>query len=1045
MTSWIARSWQASLRNLWHSCPQWLVMFGLFGAIAISSIANLILKQSVIEELSQQQRPEEWPLSLHTLHQYADELEQVALSHDLARHTQVVTRVEAILENADREIYRLRHASKVQDEEGVLSLATLQHLFTRSYEESLNLIELPESVSVDRRALQSFALSQAVASIHSYLADSAEARRAVRSRVEAVLIQNSLSRGFWYLPILGGIAGTIVSIYAICSKWRAIQNRPSEAFDLDAEYIRDMAAEGPTAMLALDPTGIIRWANVAAASLLHTSRQAMIDSSFPKFVAEADRVHDFLTRIQRGESLNEYSLTLHTEDGATVHTLLDATACLKRGYFTHVRCVIHDVTGRLLVEQAYRASERRLAAVINHSPTGLFLADEDGANTFVNAKWCELTGMSAELAAGYGWSTAVHPDDRESVLQEWQRCSRSGEDFQLEYRYLKPDGSTTWVVGRAVALRNEEGNLTQLLGSVTDITHVKQAEQLLAEDIAERKVVEEQLRRSEERFELAVSGSNDVVMDWNVLTDEVYFSPRLAELLGYEVTEMQPNKQWLFRLLHPQDRRRTQATLDEHLKSDLPYVIEHRVRTKSGEFRWFNSRGHVIRNDQGRPIRMVGTTSDITDQKLQEEALRKYAAELEISRSLIEGQAQELKQQAAMLLAANRIAQAASEAKGRFLANMSHEIRTPLNAILGMTELVLDGDLPREQQELLRIVNSSGEHLLTVINNILDFSKIECGKLDLVISPFSIRDCLRDVLEMFQVTASEKGICVQSDIDQAVPQFLTGDAGRLRQILVNLVGNAIKFTPKGTVDVILRAVPGTLAARWHFTVADTGIGIPAEKLKTIFHPFEQADSSTTRQFGGSGLGLAIVSELVNLMNGRTWVESTVGAGSRFHFEVELRVALAPVPSRNSPILPRALSQSEAKRWKVLVAEDSDANQRLIKMLLEKKGYDVTLVADGRALVDTAARETFDLLLVDIQMPKLSGLEATIEIRNSELAIGAGRVPIVALTANAAQGDREECLSAGMDGYISKPIRSDELFAELRRVVDESMRLSACRN
>ena len=811
-----------------------------------------------------------------------------------------------------------------------------------------------------------------------------------------------------------------------------ILQRPSEAYDGDKDYVRDIAVDSPVALLALDSAGVIRWANQAAANLFQTSRQAAIGSSLLSFVVETDRIHDILARTQRGESLTDYSLTLRTKTGSTVTILLDGTACLNRGYFTHVHCVLRDITGRLLVEQAYRSSEKRLAAVINYSPTGMFLSDAQGRCTFVNPKWTEMTGMSAELAAGNGWSSALYPDDRERVIQQWEQCVKSGENAELEYRYLKPDGDITWVVCRVVVLRADEGKVTQYLANVTDITHVKKTEQSLADDIAKRKIVEERLRLSEERFELAVSGSNDVVLDWNVLTDEVFFSPRLAELLGYDLAEMQSTKRWLFRLIHPQDRRRTQDLFDLHLNTDSAYTIEHRVRTKGGEYRWFKGRGRIVRDELGRPIRMVGTTSDVTEQKHQEEALRSYADALEKSKSLIEGQALELNQKAMMLLEANRKAEAANEAKGRFLANMSHEIRTPLNAIIGMTELILDGTLDDHPRELLAIVNSSGKHLLTLINDILDFSKIECGKLVLEQAPFSLRDCLIELLAMFQASAREKGLVLRAEIQECVPQFLIGDVGRLRQILVNLVGNAIKFTSRGRVEILVRGNSEATASRWHFTVIDTGIGIPADKQEAIFYPFEQADSSKTRQFGGTGLGLAIVAELVDLMQGRVWVESEVDQGSAFHFEIDLPEAVGLAPQ---PVMHRAPDRhSEMNVWNVLVAEDSEANQRLIRMLMERKGHTVTMVADGEAMLSAAMRGGFDIILADVHMPKISGLEAVAKIRKQELAAGARRVPIIALTANAMPGDREDCLEAGMDGYVAKPIRREELFAEMSRVM-----------
>ncbi len=998
------------------------MLSAFFLVIVVASIQNDQSTRTAIRNITPSEGADAWQLSLQTLHVYADELVQLSFSADREQRVQAKERVKDIVKNGESEIFRLRHAAQVSADASVLNIELLQHLFYRAKDESFNLIDLSTDVLNDRRMLQGVMLTQSVATIHSALSESAEARRAVRTQDQTAAVQGSLDSVGWGVPTLFGLAGLLAAVCGVALQWQALNNRDRISSAVDAEYVRDLAIGAPVGLVVLDLAGTLRWINAAGAGLLHTSRETLIGASILDYMADRNRASDLRGRLQQGESLTAYALDLRTRDGATVNALLDATPCLKEGSFTHMQCVLHDVTGRLQVEQAYRASERRLQAVIDHSPTGVYLTDGTGSCTFVNPKWCELAGMSSERAAGQGWMDALHPDDRKRVQAEWECCAHSGDEFQSEYRYRKPDGVTTWVACRAVALRNEAGQITQYLGNVKDIT--------------QRKLAEERLRQSEARFELAVRGSNDVVWDWNTQTDEVYHSPRLAELLGYDHAAMQHNKQWLFELMHPDDRASTQASLEAHLKSETPFDIEHRMRTIGGEYRWFHSRGRMVRDAAGQPTRMVGTMSDITAQKRQEEALREYASEAEKSRARIEGQACELSRQAELLREVNQVAKAASEAKGRFLANMSHEIRTPLNAILGMTQLALDGELRRDQRKLLDTVYSSGEHLLSLINDILDFSKIEAGKLDLESAPFSVRDCIQRTLSMFHLTAENKCITLQAELAEGVPQSLIGDERRVRQILVNLVGNAIKFTSQGEVAVLVQAGSGeSTKPRWHFLVRDTGIGIPADKLDSIFRPFEQADTSTTRQFGGTGLGLSIVAALVDLMHGRAWVESELGSGSTFHFEIELAIAQEEAFNANSVPHRRITDNASAMGpLKVLIADDDEFNQQLVMLLLQKQGFQLTQVDDGEAAVHAAAAQSFDLILMDMQMPRMSGLEATLAIREAEQAANTTPVPIIALTANVMEGDRVECLAVGMNGYVAKPIRREELFGEISRVL-----------
>ncbi|TAL38791.1 MAG: response regulator [Alphaproteobacteria bacterium] len=515
-----------------------------------------------------------------------------------------------------------------------------------------------------------------------------------------------------------------------------------------------------------------------------------------------------------------------------------------------------------------------------------------------------------------------------------------------------------------------------------------------------RELAEQSLGEGGEVFRLAIEGASDGFFEWNLVSDKAFYSRQFWDMLGYESDQFPSNMQSFKDLLHPDDRQRVLDYIEQYLNGEISeYLNVFRMRHQTGKWIWINARGKAIYDDHGKPWRLVGAHTDISHIKAYEEKLEK----------------------------SKEAAEKANRAKTEFLAHMSHEIRTPLTAISGIAEIFegAQANLAPKQKQLVRTLSSSTASLKDLINDILDFSKIESGELVLDETSFPLSELFEQVVSIFSVKASEKGIGFTFDDSDVKGLKFLGDRLRLRQILINLIGNAIKFTSKGSVDVTVRHQPRAEDVLLHIEVKDTGIGIDPRHFALIFERFKQADSSVSRKYGGTGLGLPISLRLARLMNGDITVQSEPGKGSLFTLEVPLREDSSEPAGETPP--PR---WPDLRYARILLVEDYIGNIVILSYLLDGLRCRYDVARTGLEALNKWKEGRYDLVLMDVQMPEMDGFTATSQIRRIEQEKGLPHTPVIGMTAHALVGDKEKCIEAGMDAYLSKPIIDAELKAKM---------------
>ena len=949
--------------------------------------------------------------------------------------------------------------------------------------------------------------------------------------------------------------------------FRTMNERLTES-EAEARKLALVASRTHNAVMISDALGRIEWVNEGFTRITEYGPAEALGRKPGSFLqgpeTDPETVAVMRAAIRRGEGFR-VEVVNYAKSGRKYWLAIDAQPIRdEAGHLTNFIAIESDVTAQKRTQDELRESERRHRVLAEALPQLIWTSGADGLCEYLSPQWCAYTGIPESEQLGSRWLEQVHPDDRDRADACWKAASQGHAVYDLEFRIRAANGSYRWFKVRGLPILDESGRIARWFGTCTDIDDQKRAadvlrrshdelEGLVRERTAALQEQSEALRIAEENYRSIFENALEGIFQTTPGGRYLRANPALARIYGYDTpAELVAGLEDIGRQLYVEPGRREEFV---RLIAERGSVsgFESRARRKDGPVVWISEAAHAVRDPAGALLYYEGTVEDITGRKQAEEDLRR----------------------------AKEAAEAASRAKSEFLANVSHEIRTPMNGVMGMAELALDTDLTGEQREYIEMVRTSADALLTVINDILDFSKIEAGKLQLDPTPLALRDCLGDTMKTLGLRAHQKGLELAFDIPPGVPDALVGDGGRLRQVIVNLVGNAIKFTERGevVVKVGVEEAAGEEAVL-RFAVSDTGIGIPPEKQAAIFEPFEQADGSTTRKYGGTGLGLAISCRLIEMMGGRIGVESRVGEGSTFAFtarfaldrdqaarpdrlrDVDLRGlptlivddnatnrrilremvahwglrpetvedgrlgvirmrqaaaagepfrlvlldAMMPemdgfamagrvqevadlagtpmimlssagqqrdaarcrelgvatyltkpvkqsdlldaittvmarasaagsrpaVPAAPAPVAPEAAR----RRLRILVAEDNPVNQRLAVRLLEKHGHEPVVVGDGRQALEAVAAGGFDVVLMDVQMPNLDGLEATRLLRDRERDSGAGapRLPVIAMTAHAMKGDRERCIEAGCDDYVSKPIRPQDLFAAIDRRV-----------